>query len=288
MTFQPERMVVTFRNADPFPVEVIDAIKAHAIACYPQESVGVVMADGYVPCVNVHREPEKAFEVDPEETKSLLQRGAILALVHSHPEGPNFPSLSDQRHQIASGMTWGIVPIIGTDVMPDIDPVAEADEDAPPPESIVVPVPSDILWWGDALPIPPMKCRKFIWGIFHCWALVRDWYRVERGVTFPNFAVGDDFIENGESVFIDNVERAGLRDMGKLDMNDLQVGDILVGHLKGQHPSHCGVYLGGDDFLHHPPGAPSSVTQLVRWWKHIDTVFRYYGDANTSSVRRTG
>lgn len=258
MTFQEDKMVVTFRNPDPFPLEVIVAAQNHARECYPQESVGVVMADGYVPCQNVSANPELAFEVDPLETKELLHRGAILALVHSHPEGPNYPSLFDQQSQIASGMTWGIIPIIGTN---------DGDE--------IVPVPSDILWWGDDLPIQPLKCRRFIWGIFHCWKIVRDWYKLERGIDLPNFAVDYDFIENGESVFINNVERAGLRDMGKLAMSDLQIGDVLIGHLKGEHPSHCGVYLGGDDFLHHPPSAPSGIAQLVRWWPHIDTVFRY-------------
>jgi len=131
------------------------------------------------------------------------------------------------------------------------------------------------LWWGDDLPIEPLERRKFIWGIYHCWSLYRDWWRLEHDITLPNFACPEDFAEEGVNIFLDNVVAAGLKDMGKLDMGDLKRGDMLLGHLRGDIPNHCGIYLGGDDFLHHAPDQASGKANLLRWWPHIDTVFRY-------------
>jgi cell wall-associated NlpC family hydrolase len=150
-----------------------------------------------------------------------------------------------------------------------------------------MPVPSEIIWWGDKLPIAPLERRRFIWHVFHCWALARDWYRLEWGVTLPNFACDPDFVDTGHSIFLDNFERAGLRNLGKVDMSCLQVGDMLVGHVRGGFPNHCGIYVGGDDFLHHPPGAPSGTVNLLRWWPHIDTVMRYERQ-DATSARGTG
>jgi len=262
---------VTLRHPDPFPRAVIEAAQAHAVAEYPRESVGFVTADGYVPLRNIHPEPETAFRVDPKDTAKQLQRGAILALVHSHPNGPNHPSYADQVSQIESGVTFGIVPVIGTNVGDDI-----------------VPVPSEIVWWGDELPTPPLERRAFIWGVFHCYQLYRDWMWLERGVRIPNSACDVLLIADGRNIFVDECERAGLRNLGKVDMGCLQVGDMLVGHVKGDFPNHCGVYLGGDDFLHHPPGTPSGKANLLRWWPHIDTVLRYDGSSVDPSLRRTG
>lgn len=268
MTMLPaSKRPVVLRNPDPFEEDVLAAIRQHAIDEFPRECVGFVLPSGYVRVNNVSDDPENKFSISPEETAMALDAGA-LALVHSHPDAEPSPSVHDQQAQIETGMTWGIVPVMGINVGDDINPV-----------------PGQITWWGDDLPIQPLERRRFIWGVFHCWSLYRDWMRLEYGLTLPNFAVGREFIENKENVFIDNCERAGLRNMGKLSMDDLQVGDMLLGHIKGEFPNHCGVYLGGDDFLHHPPGGASGKTNLLKWWPHIDTVFRHDGIAGTAPIR---
>lgn len=264
------RAPVILRHPDPFDLAVVEDIKNHAVEAYPNESCGFVVPDvGYIRCDNTHPEPDKYFRVDPNDTAQALQRGAT-AFVHSHPNGPNYPSFADQQGQIDSELIWGIVPVIGTNVEEDI-----------------VPVPSDILWWGDKLPPQPLEKRKFIWGIFHCYQLYRDWAKLEWGVSIPNFACEIDFVDERYDIFVDNCERAGLRNLGKIDMSELEVGDMLVGHLRGDIPNHCGIYLGGDDFLHHPTGGASAKTNLLRWWPHIDTVMRYDGP-KTTPLRDTG
>lgn len=261
------KRAITLRNPDPFDTEVIDAIREHALEAYPKECCGFVMPDGYMRVDNVHPEPTEFFRVDPLAAARAMEGGA-LAFVHSHPDGSPIPSLNDQLCQIEEGMTWGIVPVLG---------INEGDE--------VKPLAQPITWWGDDLPIPPLKGRKFIFGVFDCWRLYRHYMMLEHGITLPNFAYGEDFVEKNENVFVENCERAGLRNLGKIDMSRLHVGDMLIGHLRGEHPNHCGVYLGGDTFLHHAPGQASREDNLLRWWPHMDTVFRYDGLEETASLR---
>lgn len=259
------RQAVVTRHPDPFPDEVIAAIKRHAEEAYPHESVGFVYETGYEPVENVASEPEQFFSVHPDDVLDALQRGA-LAFVHSHPDGPNFPSAEDQKHQINSGMVWGIVPVR---------------------QNIDVPIALDITWWGDKLPVAPLERRSFIFGVFDCYRLYRDWFYQETGIWLKNYAAPDNYTELGMEMFLDNCEDAGLRNLGKVDITDLQRGDMLVGHMLGSVSNHCAVYLGGDDVLHHLPSRPSGKELLVRVWPHVDTVFRYEGPEATP-LRRTG
>jgi proteasome lid subunit RPN8/RPN11 len=262
-TFKP----TTLRNPDPWGPEVVDAIKAHAMAEYPRESCGIVVGDQYVPCENIHPEPLKAFRIDPDITDPLTVAGTLQAIVHSHPDGPNFASEADQQGQIDMDIPWGIVPVIGN----------QAD-------AVVA---CDILWWGDSLPVAPLERRMFIWGIFHCYELYRHWMKLNRGVLPPTFACPHDFIERNINFFTDHIEASGHINLGKPDICDLQVGDILIGKLYGKHPNHCGVYVGDDMILHHPAGGASGYTELLRWWPKVEVVCRY-DPAHASSVRGLG
>jgi proteasome lid subunit RPN8/RPN11 len=262
---------VTMRHPDPFDPDVVHAIKEHAKSEFPKESCGIVTCDGYLPCENIHEDPENAFRIDPEIVTEHTIAGTLLAVVHSHPNGPNYPSFADQKFQIDSGLPWGIVPVIAV--------TAEDGSD--------VPVASDIIWWGDTLPIPPLERRMFIWGVFHCYGLYRDWLRLERGVTIMNFPCSEDFIKDGENPFVERAEITGHLNLGKIPMEDLQFGDLVVGKLRGDFPNHCGIYLGGDDLLHHPAGGASCKTNLLRWWPYVDTVLRYDRE-KAASLRPAG
>lgn len=266
-------MEVVLRYPDPYPAQVVADILSHARDEYPKECCGIVVEEAgqfrYIPCDNIHAEPEKAFEIDPKITIEWMQRGALRACVHSHPDGPNHPSYRDQEQQVATGLPWGVVPVIGV-TLPQSEEAKEAGEPAK-----TATIPGDIIWWGDQLPRVSLYNRRFIWGVFHCWTLMRDFYLAETGIQLMFLPCHDDFIPRGDNMFLDNVENAGLRNLGKVDMSELRRGDILLGHLRGEFPNHAGVYLGGDDFLHHPPDALSGTATLLRWWPHIDTVLRH-------------
>jgi proteasome lid subunit RPN8/RPN11 len=257
------------RHPDPWEPEVIAAIQQHARAEYPKEACGVIVNDTYVPCENIHAEPTKYFRIDPEFTGPLLVDGKLQAVIHSHPDGPNHPSITDQQAQIDMGITWGVVSVIG-------------DEQA----ATAV---CDVLWWGDDLPEVPLEGRKFIWGIFHCYQLYRDWLYRNRGYRLPNFAYDQDFHRQGHNPFVEFCEFAGMTNLGKIDIEDLQVGDMLLGHVWGPVPNHCAVFVGNDQMLHHPPGGASRKDDLLRWWPKVDLVFRYEPkSSDVAPARGTG
>lgn len=241
-------MTYTARHPDPYPGSVLKDIRDHARLRFPFESCGVIINSTYVPCENVHERPWEAFRIDP----GFIQKhwDDIEAIIHSHPNGNGYPSKADMRSAIPSGKIWGLIPV----------------QDG---------FPMEITWWGDPLPIPPLTRRSFIWNVFHCLQLYRDWWRMERGINIPNFPVAKlDFWRR--DVFGEHCLESGHIDLGKPKSPlDLEIGDMLLTKINCRNPNHCAIYVGDDVFIHHPADALSQRGSVIREWDKLDRVFRY-------------
>jgi proteasome lid subunit RPN8/RPN11 len=86
------------------PQEMVDQIIAHAQAGYPEEVCGLVAGrDGQAvavhPARNVSPTPRVAYEVDVESLARMIEWEdaglELLAIYHSHPQGPAHPSETD-------------------------------------------------------------------------------------------------------------------------------------------------------------------------------------------------
>ncbi len=86
------------------PAPLATAILRHARAGYPQEVCGLIAGrDGHglavYPGRNVSSTPEIAFELDTETLARQIafedQGLALVAVYHSHPQGPAAPSPTD-------------------------------------------------------------------------------------------------------------------------------------------------------------------------------------------------
>jgi [CysO sulfur-carrier protein]-S-L-cysteine hydrolase len=86
---------------------VLEAIVRHAQACAPDEGCGLIVGkngvgERFTPMKNVLGS-SAAYEMDPAELIRVL-RGAresgdeLIAIYHSHPEGPTTPSKTDIDH----------------------------------------------------------------------------------------------------------------------------------------------------------------------------------------------
>lgn len=86
------------------PPEMLAQVIAHAQAGYPEEVCGLIagragQAVGVYPARNVSPTPRVAYEMDAETLMRLVEWEdagvALLAIYHSHPQGPEGPSETD-------------------------------------------------------------------------------------------------------------------------------------------------------------------------------------------------
>lgn len=237
-----------------FSAQTERAIVEHARACYPRESCGLVVDGVYVPLENIADRPKQSFAIDAAE----LLRDGVQAVVHSHPDGPRWPSAHDMRQQIATGLTWGIVPL-------DVQRIAP------------------ILWWGPGVPVPPLVGR--MWrhgpsgsdGCGDCYAVIRDWYLVERGIALPEFPRDNEWDQHGGNLYLENFAAAGFAEIA---VDEAREGDVVLARIGAPVPNHGGVVLSGGRILHHLRDRLSSDTDLLgRWRRFVTHALRYQGPA---------
>ncbi len=231
-----------------------DAAYAHAMASYPNESVGWVIQrpDGnqeFVRGENVHPQPRAAFRTRPQDWADAEDAGEIVAFVHSHPDQPGFASDADRLGCGTSDLPWWVV-VLGADgVVGDF---------------WITPEPFEA----------PLVGRQYVFGVLDCYALVRDWYRTERGITLPDFDRDDpDFWKRGDDVFGRNIEAAGFAPASGAPV----VGDvILLRSGSTQVDNCCGVLIEDGLFLHHPTGRLSRRDLYGGPWRRMTSrILRY-------------
>jgi cell wall-associated NlpC family hydrolase len=238
------------------------AIAEHALAEYPRECCGLVVLVGaveiYAPCRNIAATPAEHFVMSPGDYAAAEDRGAVLAVVHSHPGASARPSMTDKAMCEKSGIDKWVIVSLGV------------QDDG----SIGV---DDWCEFGQSGYVPPLIGREFSHGALDCYALVRDWYRLERGVELPDFDRADGWWDDGKSsLYLDNFGKAGFVDMGQAA--EPQAGDVLLMQIRSKNgvPNHAGIYLGDGVLLHHMHGRLSGRTVWGGMWAHsLRTVLRY-------------
>lgn len=228
--------------------EIIAAAQAHAIRTFPLESCGIVTkTGGYVECENHARDPINAFEMNPTVWLTHLD---ILGVIHSHTNGNYAPGEDDMTSQIATGVAWGVL-------------VATVDSASVP------------LWWGGDTPIPKLLGREFIHGIQDCYSLIRDWYRLERKVTIPEYPRDAGWWEEpGKNMYETGFRSAGFYQI-PTDPMGIQVGDVFFCKVRSRVENHGGLYIGNGLLMHHVGGHLSLTTPASHWQKLVTRWVRY-------------
>lgn len=240
--------------------EMID----HAIEEFPRESCGVVRDDKYCPQINVHENPEKGFRMDREVWTYGVYPGEskLQAVIHSHPNGPECPSMQDMVSQISSAIPWGIISTFRT-----VDEKIRG---------------TDPFWFGNGVLAPPLLGRKFRHGVTDCYSLIRDWYKLNRDVTLDEIPRAWEWWENGRNLYMDGFARAGFEEV--LVHNRPLVGDIALICIGSKIVNHAGVYVGEGRVMHHPASRRSNgydetslsrvepigpyLQRIARWVRH--------------------
>lgn len=230
---------VDWRTAQhPFSKWVEKASRKHAEEVFPQESVGIVVDGKYIRVDNTHEDPENHFKIHPDVL--IKYEGQIQAVIHSHniDVHPAHPSKKDQETQMDWNIPFGIQLVNKSGA-------------------------GNIIWFGDVLPMTELEGRPYIFGVYDCFTIWRDYYKLELGIDLPNVAREEDFWQKGDNLYIDNAERFGFY---QVDDNDLQVNDIVLIRIRSRViPNHGIIYLGGEVGLHHMPYKTSSKDNISKF-----------------------
>ena len=226
--------------------ESLSSAVAHAVEVYPNESCGIISKGVYLRMENIAKDKMKHFEIDPNIYLGFLEGDGVEAVIHSHPFGPDCPTKSDMEGQEVCAVPWGIVPFVSGQ-------------------------PRRPFFWGDQLPIAPLLKRQFRMGVFDCYSLVRDWYRLNWNLTLPVWPRDPAWWDTDQNVISEGLEQMGF---ARID-GPLEIGDGVVGSITGDTDQHCAVYVGDGLILHHLPNRLSMREPLGIWKRRLPKFFRH-------------
>jgi len=185
---------------------------------YPNEAVIGVRLDGsLIELDNISKTPSESFEIRRMDSVTPLK-----ALIHSHPDGELFPSKCDMESQINMGIPWAIITTNGKDC-------------------------SRMVWFGDQIEKLPLVGRPYVYGVYDCYSLIRDFYKEEYKIEIPDFPREWGWWEN-EDMYLDKFTEAGFEEISE---SEIKRGDVFLVKIRSSRINHGGIYLGNEKILHH-------------------------------------
>lgn len=246
--------------------KTVEAIKAHALAEYPREIVGFVVAKGrkelYVPGVNVAADPEAYFMTRPDDWAAAEDLGDVIAFVHSHPNMPSTPSQADRvaceaMAEHVKPLEWLIVSVMPGEAAPQVAGIESFCPDGYQ---------------------APLIGRQFFHGVLDCYTQVQDYFLREQAIELPSFEREDGWWEGEQELYLDNFEKAGFVEVS----DGPRVGDVILMQLRSDRVNHAGVFLGSEPLktapnlhpvpnamLHHAYGYLSERVPYGGYWEQI-------------------
>lgn len=221
-----------------------------AMDSYPNEACAYIIKNKLVPVNNISETPDRNFELSLED--SLLQFKAS-GFIHSHPNGPFWPSGADMISQKSCKVPFGIVTCTKDSC-------------------------STSIWLHDNNLSIQLEERPFIHGIFDCYSLIRAYYKQAQNLVIPDFPRDMSWWEkdkngNHPDLYMRNFELAGFKEIDKDDQ--MQIGDGILMSIQTNVVSHAAVYIGDGLLLHHLRGKISKKDSATAWRKFYTKIVRY-------------
>ena len=208
-------------------------IQQHARDCYPEECIGVISKGKYIRLKNKAGRPEEDAKPDMEIFGNMLARGLVDALIHSHPDGPFYPTYADMLSQINLDIPHGLVACYkGAACTP-------------------------VALWGDSLEPLPLKQRPFQHGISDCYEACRDWYSINMDLHLMPVARSWEWWNNDKNLYVDHIKKAGFFE---IEADKMQYGDAILfkvpvrnkdNRLVADVYNHAAIYQENDTIYHH-------------------------------------
>lgn len=223
----------------------------HAAAAYPQECCGIIIQTAAGPAYRRARnmlagsdEARDRFEIHPSDWAAAEDAGAVLAIVHSHPDACAHPSQADRVMCERTECTWVIV--------------------GWPSEAVVVIEPVGYE--------APLEGREFVHGVLDCYTLIRDYYQRSLAITLPDFERPDGWWERGATLYRDGFGEAGFIEVE----GPPQAHDVLLMKVASRVENHGAIYIGDGSILHHLYGRLSCTDVWGGYWvDHTTAILRH-------------
>ena len=253
-THRPAPSFVLAPSCPAFPAEwtesVADQARRHTAEAYPAEAVGIVTADGrYVRLENRSATPGEEIALSDDD---LVAVAGASVFFHSHPDGLSCPSEQDMRYQQQLGIPFVIM---------------------------CLPM-YDCFCWGDTLRDAPIESRSFRHGVHDCCTLIRDWYKIEYGVTFPHAPRGWSWwTKTKQNLYLDNFKLSGFV---QIPFNEATRGDVVLFQWNYRVPMHAAIIMDQFMMLHHAAGVRETDRSRLscqvprgRYNQHVVMTLRY-------------
>lgn len=232
------------------PKKIHNEVVAYLKTCYPQEGCGFLVGTKekmiFVPVKNEHHDPQNHTRVTGWDIAEDL--GEVIAFVHSHPDASCEPSEADKVQCEIHGIPWLIVSL--------------------PHE--------ELAWLTPCGYTAPILQRPFVYGVFDCATLMRDWHKQEMNIEYEVEDSDWEWWLTGQNHYVERLPTYGFSKLD--DPSDIQRGDVILMQIKSKVPNHGAVYLGDGVMLHHPVNHLSRrdlymgawMDYTVSVWRHKD------------------
>lgn len=229
--------------------QVAQAARDHTAQAYPNEAAGIVQGGEYHRLENTSMTPDRDVVLTDAD---LLRVADADIFFHSHPDGIGCPSAQDMIYQQQLGIPFAV---------------------------LTWPLP-DLFFFGDQCARQPLIGRAFRHGVHDCYSLCRDFFAERHGVDLIDPPRGWNWWVKGESLYLDNFQRAGFQ---RIPIEEAtQVGDGLLFCFNYDVPMHAALVWDRDLLLHHASGVrPVDRTRLsglvprVRYQRHATHALRW-------------
>lgn len=229
-----------------FSKEVIDDAIEHAKEEYPKESCGLVINDKYLKCKNIAKDPLNDFEIDQNIVIKYRLNKSLKGVIHSHIDAKH-ASKEDMTHQISNNVPWCIINLKHGNVI-------------------------GVYTWGDDKNTPDLLNRDFIPGVTDCYALIRDYYIIEKNIKLKDIPREPQWWHKGGSLITDMFDEVGF---AWIDNKAIKKGDVIIFAINSNTPNHTGIYNGDGTFIHHLENRKSRKEPIHIWFSYIYGYARY-------------
>lgn len=237
-----------------FTVSYATKVRAqqHALSVYPNPSWGLIHGQNYL-----------AVEVQSiDELMRKARATNASALVYSKPDGECFPDATEMQLQQQAAIPFGVMG-------------GKSDE-------IDIPI-----FWGDDCEVDKLIGRPFVHGIWDCYSLVRDAFRIGKEgmnaqglswslppIKLPDVPRDDGWWSKGQDLYVHWMKPAGFVE---ITAEMARPGDGFLMKIRSEKLNHAGLLVGDNEILHHLPTRLSRREIGGMWFTQIYKWVRYQG-----------